>query len=218
MLIELSLGMNSLSYLPESISNLKSLKTLSINRNGTKKLPDNRIMLNYFAEYHGKCICDSHFSLLSRYYRDYSMSSEFKHAIYTTDEFIKLLQTAVLNSNKSTALLNSKKERQTKLRPLLQVKFLKYERSDDPVETINQIKASNFTSFYHFAISKNANPPVLLAKLHEKDQNTHKYELKTTETENRNKTQTKKGYQDTQKKPFITREKWNLTWHIKEIK
>ena len=55
----------------------------------TEKLHSNSLHLNYFAEYHGKCVCDSHFSLLSRYYRDYTMSKDYKDPIYSTDSFTK---------------------------------------------------------------------------------------------------------------------------------
>merc|ERR1712000_215007 len=65
----------------------------------TEKLHSNSLHLNYFAEYHGKCVCDSHFSLLSRYYRDYTMSKDYKDPIYSTDSFIKLLENSVANSN-----------------------------------------------------------------------------------------------------------------------
>ena len=169
----------------------------------TEKLHSNSLHLNYFAEYHGKCVCDSHFSLLSRYYRDYTMSKDYKDPIYSTDSFIKLLENSVANSNLCVEKLNQKRKETTSPYPYLHVKFFKYERKLVP-SSVNQIKANGFTSFYHFFLSRNDNAVndsenesyVLNAKVHKGHPFTHEYKTKITLKLNEKKT--KQGWSESQ--------------------
>jgi len=169
----------------------------------TEKLSSNTLHLNYFAEYHGKCVCDSHFSLLSRYYRDYTMSKDYKDPIYSTDDFIKLLENSVANSNLCVEKLNQKRKKTTSQYPYLHVKFFKYERKLVP-SYVNQIKAKGFTSFYHFFLSRNDNATndsendayILNAKVHKGHPFTHEY--KTNITFKLNEKKTKQGWSESQ--------------------
>ena len=54
---------------------------------------------NFFTEYHGKSLCDSHFSLISRYYKSKTTHKQFTKAIHTTKDYIELLQHAILKTN-----------------------------------------------------------------------------------------------------------------------
>ena len=70
--------------------------------------------LNYFTEYHGKCICDAHFSLLSRYYDNRTKQKKNGEAVYDTKGYIKILQEAILSSNQTTLHKNSKMKNKCK--------------------------------------------------------------------------------------------------------
>ena len=126
----------------------------------------NHLRLNYFAEYHGKCVCDSHFSLLSRYYRDYSKCAADGVPVYTTPDFLSILRKAVDKTNATKERLNAKR-RGTTTTPhrLLQVTFFNYERAAE-AEDVVQLVASQFTSYYHFRLSRGRGK--LLAKLHQR--------------------------------------------------
>ena len=70
---------------------------------------------------HGKNICDCHFARLNSFYNSYTTSKEFAEPIYTTEEFISLLQKAVLNSNEAIAYKNSRNKTGTKLKKLMKI-------------------------------------------------------------------------------------------------
>jgi hypothetical protein len=118
------------------------------------KYPFYKLTFNYFAEYHGKCICDSHFSTLSNYYREKTISFAHKHPIYTTKEFINILKQGVFDSNKATAHENGitrKKHSNKSLKDLLYVIFFEYLRTQEThSENIEQITTPNFTCYYYF--------------------------------------------------------------------
>ena len=158
----------------------------------------NKFMLNYFGEYHGKCVCDSHFSLLSRYYRDYSMSDTFKDPVYTTQDFISLLKYAVNQSNLSTAWLNEHRKSTTSPYPLLQVQFFEYKRTHEESK-LHQLIAPNFTSFYHFFVRNTPSENVLIAKQHPKYNKEHVYQIKTKKTKLPTPKKIKLGWSDSQR-------------------
>ena len=147
-----------------------------------KRYPNLKFHLNYFAEYHGKNICDSHFARLSSFYNSYTKSKEFADPIYTTNEFISLLKQAVFKSNEAISYENSRKKKGTKLKKLLHVKFFVYDRTEESHnEVFFKLMANNFTSYYNFTVQKNQNDETLLAaKYHEFDQHTKYYYPKMT--------------------------------------
>ena len=154
-----------------------------------KRYPNVKFHLNYFAEYHGKNICDSHFARLNSFYNSYTTSNEFAEPIYTTGEFISLLQKAVLNSNEAIAYENSRKKKGTKLKKLLYSKFFVYDRTEKSHnEVFFKLIANNFTSYYNFTFQRNQNDELLLAaKYHEFDGHTRYYSPKIV-AENRKPT------------------------------
>jgi hypothetical protein len=56
-----------------------------------------RLSFNYFTEYHGKCYCDSHFSMVSRIIQDYERGHEDN--ISSTSELIDTLNSAFTRYN-----------------------------------------------------------------------------------------------------------------------
>ena len=165
--------------------------------------PRNRVHLNYFAEYHGKCVCDSHFSLLSRYYRDYSMHADSGQAIYTTKEFIKLLQMAVRKSNEAKCLLNTKKKAETKALKPLCVIFMEYSRPAITTERLQQVKTANFTSFYHFEVLRTSDETnrFFVAHPYRGHELEHKYPIVVVESDEEVVT-SKQGWTESRAKPF----------------
>jgi len=165
-----------------------------------------KLTLNYFVEYHGKCICDSHFSLLSRYYRDYSQFNEFKNPIYTTKQFIHLLETAIAKTNRSAT--------RSQQIPELQVKFFHYKRDRNPV-SISQVCAPGFGSYYHFALNRDYTR--LESKLHSLHQTIHSYKISVKE-KLVSKKPVKLGWADSKAKPqtmnTIERKKLTRTKHV----
>ena len=138
-------------------------------------LKNNQLYLNYFAEYHGKCVCDSHFSLLSRYYTDKTKTLKHGTPVYSTPEFIDILQTAVEQTNEIKNQLNKKRKQSTAPYPLLHVTFFDYKRSDE-LQAIEQVTAPQFTSYYHFFFSKDFR--LLCAKEHTNAKHTRNYPIK----------------------------------------
>ena len=166
--------------------------------------------LNYFVEYHGKCICDSHFSLLSRYYEDYSSRAGYsKEVIYTTDELLKLFRDAVNATNKSIEDKNKRKRANTPKKPRLNAYFYEYKREENTTTTLNQVKVPGFTAYYHFELIYKVNEDRTASKylfgyLHKGAKNIYKeYPIKTLSKE-RNKV-SKQGWETSQIKPFSTR-------------
>lgn len=156
----------------------------------SKRFSPQKFTLNYFVEYHGKCICDSHFSLLSRYYRDYSKFYQFRDPIYTTEDYITLLETAIANANDSPT-----RKRNT---PELNVKFFIYHREQNPV-SISQIRAHGFGSYYFFQ-TNNAHTQ-LQAKLHSNHSIIHNFKLQSKQKQLQEKP-VKKGWAGSQAKPL----------------
>ena len=109
----------------------------------------------------GKCICDPHFSLLSRYYENSTKQKKNGEAVYDTKGYIKILQEAILSSNQ-TLHKNSKMKNKCKTKEILDVVFINYERSERR-SNFTQLVASNFTSFHHFKVNHTSN--MLIAKL-----------------------------------------------------
>ena len=163
------------------------------------------VHLNYFAEYHGKCICDSHFSLLSRFYRDHSMRhGSGDRPIHTTKEFIRLLQRAVLNSNKAKRALNDLMKEGTKRYKPLCVIFQEYKRAEVTSQVLTQVKTANFTSFYHFQVfhtTEVKNKRVIIARLHRDHPETHEYPIVITKMAEQSKI-SKQGWSESRAKPF----------------
>lgn len=116
---------------------------------------------NFFIEYHGKSICDAHFSLLSRYYQQKTTHKAHGEAVYSTEQYILILQDGVYQSNLATVDSNSKKKKGNKS-PLLDVHFINFVRTEkSKIQT--GIIAKNFTKFYHFQVDFVKNK--LMAKL-----------------------------------------------------
>lgn len=167
--------------------------------------------LNYFVEYHGKCVCDSHFSLLSRYYSDYSKrKGTGDKPIYNTKDFIKLLEKAVQNTNNWKAEQNKKKRATTEQeRPLL-VSFFEYKREVLTQRDVKVLKAPNFSSYYHFELSTmyfsaTHYERTLKASLYRGDTVfTHSYPAVEETIVTVYKT-SKQGWTDSQSKPFTTK-------------
>ncbi len=149
-----------------------------------------KLTLNYFVEYHGKCICDSHFSLLSRYYRDYSKFHQFSEPVYTTEGYITLLQTAIANSNQSATRKRSL--------PELNVKFFNYQRDQNPT-SIPQLRAHGFGSYYFFRV--NGTNTQLEAKLHREHPRIHNFKITSKQKQLQEKP-VKKGWTGSQAKPL----------------
>ena len=164
-------------------------------------LKDHKVALNYFGEYHGKCVCDSHFSLLSRYYSEYTKSAEFKEPRHTSKGLIEILRYGVLQSNKFIAMNNQKMKKGTKTHPLLHVKFFEYVRDEFP-RVEKQINTKNFTSFYHFTLAKSTRFPRILAKVHQSDTHVHEYEAKVITVKMKTERTFKKGWEGSQKAEF----------------
>ena len=88
------------------------------------------------------------FARLNSFYNSYTTSKEFADPIYTTNEFISLLQKPVLNSNEAIAYENSRKKQGTKLKKLLHTKFFVYDRTEESHnEEFFKLMANNFTSY-----------------------------------------------------------------------
>lgn len=91
-----------------------------------------KITLNYFTEYHGKCICDSHFALISRYYEDCSKRTNIM--ISTTDQLMDLLKSAFHNNRRNEQY---------------KVHFMKLE-FQHIIKEIYNVKLENFKLYYTF--------------------------------------------------------------------
>ena len=148
------------------------------------------LKLHYFVEYHGKCICDSHFSLLSRYYRDYSKFHQFSEPVYTTEGYITLLQTAIANTNNSATRKRSI--------PELNVKFFNYQRDHNP-SSIPQLRAHGFGSYYFFQV--NNTHTHLQARLHLQHSRIHNFKI-TSKQKYLQEKPVKKGWAGSQAKPL----------------
>jgi hypothetical protein len=66
------------------------------------------VTVDFFAPYHGKCVCDGWFALLSGLYEWHSMATE-NTSITTTEELINLFTSGLNEYNDNTVLRNSKK-------------------------------------------------------------------------------------------------------------
>jgi len=87
------------------------------------------ISLNYFVEYHGKSSCDSHFSLVSRYYsRGTSVSAR---SVRSTEDLMELLREKF-----STGKVN--------------VSLQEYKREVNKTRDVTILRADNFSCFNYF--------------------------------------------------------------------
>lgn len=139
----------------------------------------NNLKLNYFSEYHGKCVCDSHFSLLSRYYSDYTTSRQYGTPVYETEPFIALLRAAVDRSNATKAALNEKRRDSTAPLKLARVKFFNYVRDEEELE-FTQLTARNFTIYYHFFFSDNNYNKLMALECCSSEEVPFEFQIKTT--------------------------------------
>merc|ERR1712217_9589 len=112
--------------------------------------------------------------LCSHYYNEKTKTLKHGTPIYTTQEFIKILQDGVEGSNACKQRLNSKRKHSTPPYQLLNVTFFDYKRTDE-LKPIEQILAPQFTSYYHFFFSNGFHK--LCAKEHKNSPHTRNYTI-----------------------------------------
>lgn len=117
-----------------------------------------QLTINFFAPYHGKCVCDSHFSLVSRIINSSTKYSNGE--ILTTDDIIRILNRGFSESNQNKKDRNSRKKNQDQLESIITTIIWKYFRIEDP-STKLVITIPNFTCFYYFEVKEDD----LIAKL-----------------------------------------------------
>lgn len=123
----LDLNLNSISFwLDNGPSHFRTYELLGKLNSLKKKF---RISLNYFVEYHGKSTCDSHFSLVSRFYN--WQTSVRQNFIQTTESFMEMLRDSFS---------------ETKIDFYIE----EYKRKTNEIKQISQLVAKNFSSFHHF--------------------------------------------------------------------
>jgi hypothetical protein len=151
-----------------------------------------RLQWNFFIEYHGKNLCDTHFSLISRFLRDGLRKASL--TLKTDQELVTFLEDSVKCSNEHKARRLSLRKK-----PLpkgfdtepLDVKFFIYTREETP-KTKPQMVMSGFKSFYTFEL--NEKEEVTASVLQEEGSPTVVYRAPLTEVQ-RKQTPIKVGTQ-----------------------
>ena len=109
------------------------------------------ISFHYFCEYHGKNICDTHFSTLSRYLKQHENAAE--SVVHSTEDVIKVFeeQTKRANDNKKTR--NLKRKATTEKETISEVHFHSYNRTTQP-EKKKQVEVKDFCCFHSFKVEE----------------------------------------------------------------
>jgi hypothetical protein len=96
---------------------------------------------NYFVEYHGKNVCDSHFAILSKYLSAYERQSEVP--LTSLNDLVSMFETAIERNNYERIHIFD-------LEPQI-VTFTHYERLVQPSHK-KQVKIPHFKQNFHFYI------------------------------------------------------------------
>ena len=111
-----------------------------------------KIKWNYFIEYHGKNICDSHFATISSIIKRYEYSVD---SITSTNQLVNILQNGLKNSYQNSITRNENRKKQRGENPTQNFSVIQYSR-ESPTILKNICKIKNFKIYYSFKIEDDA--------------------------------------------------------------
>jgi hypothetical protein len=106
----------------DSGSHFRSAEVMHFFFNSLPSLYNKIFILNFFAEYHGKNIVDSHFDVLSRWFSE----GEANQYIHTLEELIDFFKTKTQSPSNITFIIYSRTQPRTNIHKLIMIDFFSY--------------------------------------------------------------------------------------------